>query len=490
MTKETLPGGKTNTYGYDLAGNLSSFADAGGTVTYSFNAANELTTLSDPQGKQTTFAYDNDHNRTQTNYPNSVSQVISYDPSNRITSIVGKKTLSGAILTSNSYNYGAGGSDTGLRQSMTDGVSGATTVYGYDYADRLASAVSPSASYGYAYDADGNRLTATVNGVQTNATYNAADELTQYGSTSISSDADGNVLGTSGGVALAYNPKNQMSTAAGLSQKFIGSGQTDRIALGSVSYQNNALGLGAQTDSTGATYFTRDEGGALVSERTPQGTYYYLSDANGSTTALTDSTGNVVDTYSYDPYGKLVSSTGTVANPYRWSGQYFDTASGLYKIGARFYDPVTGRWLSEDTAQQDTDQHGANPFSYAGDDPINLSDPSGTTIPWDPHSYGAHAGEPCRTLRGAALRRCAYVQWSAEAYCSMWYCPHWEQSWSTSKCAGYAIKSIALKPFSYSLKQGLALLLGKAAAKFNPYTAAGSVALACVMHGFTSQYTK
>jgi YD repeat-containing protein len=112
LTKETLPNTKTNTYGYDPAGNLSSFADAGGTVTYNYDAANELANLVDPAGKQTTFAYDNDHNRTQINYPNGVTRFTTYDTANRITSIVGKKIASGSVLTSLSYNYASGGVDT------------------------------------------------------------------------------------------------------------------------------------------------------------------------------------------------------------------------------------------------------------------------------------------------------------------------------------------------------------------------------------------
>jgi RHS repeat-associated protein len=378
LTKETLPGSKTNTYTYDLAGNLATFADAGGTVTYNYNATNELASLTDPNSKQTTFAYDNDHNRTQTNYPNGVSQYTTYDPSGRIATIIGKKPATGVILTSLTYSYQTpGGADSPLRQSVTDNVTGLTTTYAYDYANRLASAVSPSSSYQYSYDADGNRLSATANGVTTNATYNAADELTQSGATTFASDANGNLLNTSASLALTYNPKDQTTAAGSTSFTYLGAGQTKRSTAGPTSFQNNALGVGSQTDATGSTYFTRTPGGDLISERTPGGTYYYLTDGIGSTIALTDATGATVDSYSYDPYGKLVSSTGSVSNPYRFAGEYYDAASGLYKIGARYYDPTTGRWESADPIQQQLDAHGANAYNYAGDDPANLTDASG-----------------------------------------------------------------------------------------------------------------
>jgi RHS repeat-associated protein len=416
LTKETLPGAKTNTYTYDLAGNLATVADSGGTVTYNYDATNELSSLTDPNGKQTTFAYDNDHNQTQINYPNGVSQYTTYDASDRITSIIGKKPASNTVLTSLNYGYTdpATGTDTELRRNVTDNVAGATTTYGYDAANRLASAVSPSANYQYTYDADGNRLSATTNGVTTNATYNAADELTQSGATTFTSDADGNLLKTSSTLALTYNPKSQTATVGGTTFNYLGAAQTRRIAAGGTSFQTNALGLGLQADATGTTYFTRAPDGSLVSERSPGGTYYYLSDAISSTLTLTDASGNVAATYAYDPYGKLISSSGSVANPYRFAGQYFDSASGLYKIGERYYDSALGRWTTLDVVNDRMDTHGSNPFAYAADDPVNMTDPSGLT-----YERGM-VGRLCDRLKGAALRACAFRHWPVDAYCGIW----------------------------------------------------------------------
>ena len=58
---------------------------------------------------------------------------------------------------------------------------------------------------------------------------------------------------------------------------------------------------------------------------------------NGSTIALTDAAGTVTNTYTYEPYGKLASSTGTAPNPFRFAGEYYDAGTGLYKIGALYY---------------------------------------------------------------------------------------------------------------------------------------------------------
>jgi RHS repeat-associated protein len=93
---------------------------------------------------------------------------------------------------------------------------------------------------------------------------------------------------------------------------------------------------------------------------------------------LTDSSGNLVNTYQYDPYGNLTSSTGTVSNPWRYAGGYYDSGTGLYKFGIRYYDPGTGRWTQRDpvggSLQEMTK---ANPYVYAANNPVNQVDPTG-----------------------------------------------------------------------------------------------------------------
>jgi RHS repeat-associated protein len=83
----------------------------------------------------------------------------------------------------------------------------------------------------------------------------------------------------------------------------------------------------------------------------------------------------VVNTYSYEPYGKTASSTGTTVNPWRFGGSYGayaeNNASGLLKIGQRFYDPSLGRWTQQDPLSS------GDRYAYASDNPTNLTDPSG-----------------------------------------------------------------------------------------------------------------
>ena len=88
--------------------------------------------------------------------------------------------------------------------------------------------------------------------------------------------------------------------------------------------------------------------------------------------------GTLLTTYAYDSYGNLLSSTGSVTNPWRFAGGYFDSSTGLYKYGTRYYNPGFGRWSQQDPVRGHLDDPTSlNQYVYAGDDPVNFTDPSG-----------------------------------------------------------------------------------------------------------------
>ena len=100
---------------------------------------------------------------------------------------------------------------------------------------------------------------------------------------------------------------------------------------------------------------------------------YFVTDQLGSTRALTNSSGAVVATYSYGPQGIVASETGTASSPIGFAGAYTDAETGFLYLIHRYYDPVTGQFLSVDPLVNQTKQ----PYIYADDDPINLNDPGG-----------------------------------------------------------------------------------------------------------------
>jgi len=122
------------------------------------------------------------------------------------------------------------------------------------------------------------------------------------------------------------------------------------------------------TDGTTAYIYGPD--GLPIEQVSASGTLYYHHDQLGSTRALTNSSGAVVASYTYDPYGNLKAQTGTVDTPLRWNGQYQDSESGLYYLRARYYDPATGQFLSRDPLVAVT----GSAYGYAADNPLNVVD--------------------------------------------------------------------------------------------------------------------
>jgi RHS repeat-associated protein len=108
-------------------------------------------------------------------------------------------------------------------------------------------------------------------------------------------------------------------------------------------------------------------------------THYYLSDGLGSTMALTDKDGDVVNTYDYDVFGAVRGMTGAQPNDFTFAGEQVDGSSDLYYLRARYYDAEVGRFISKDPKAvfPGWNQH---PCGYAGANPLTYADPRGMDI--------------------------------------------------------------------------------------------------------------
>ena len=115
---------------------------------------------------------------------------------------------------------------------------------------------------------------------------------------------------------------------------------------------------------------------------------FYHQDGLGTVTDLTDSTGATTKSYSYDAYGNIVEQTGTVEQPYTYTGREFDSENGLYYYRARAYDPRIGRFLQGDPVGIAA---GTNLYSYVDNNPLNLIDPSGLS----PVGWIVKLGDKC-----------------------------------------------------------------------------------------------
>ncbi|MGH9590574.1 MAG: RHS repeat-associated core domain-containing protein, partial [Terracidiphilus sp.] len=108
---------------------------------------------------------------------------------------------------------------------------------------------------------------------------------------------------------------------------------------------------------------------------------FYSYDGMGSVRQLTNAAGAVTDTYEYDAFGNLLTPMGPTPNEMLYRGEEFDPDLGLYYLRARYYNPLTGRFMSRDprwfcdcSLQNPASQHA---YLYASADPANRIDPSG-----------------------------------------------------------------------------------------------------------------
>src|SRR5207302_828930 len=162
-------------------------------------------------------------------------------------------------------------------------------------------------------------------------------------------------------------------------------GMTDQVhysglPLSAAALADQTLGAAGATGTRTATTSSTpsslaDLTAVMLALRPDQDVFYYHQDQLGSTRALTDRAGAVVATYTYDPYGNLTASTGTVTTPFGYAGQYTDAESGLIYLRVRYYDPSTAQFLTVDPAYAQTQSR----YGYVDGDPLNLMDPSGET---------------------------------------------------------------------------------------------------------------
>ncbi len=117
-----------------------------------------------------------------------------------------------------------------------------------------------------------------------------------------------------------------------------------------------------------------------IHELSLQDTYYYHRDNQGSIIALTDKEGDIVESFIYDEsYGKILEHKKEVQthNPYAYTARELDQED-LYYYRARYYDPQTGRFLSQDPIQYLSGDF--NWYRYVGNNPTNFIDPSGLVL--------------------------------------------------------------------------------------------------------------
>lgn len=377
---------------YDLHENLKEMHDTLGTTTYDYDAANRLTSSTDPHGLAVSYAYDEAGNLTELTYPGNKKVIYTYDALNRLSTV----TIDWISSMTATYYYDDAGRLTGI-----DNFNGTWSSYGYDNADRETDIqnrktdYSTIATYHYTLDGNGNRtfidqaepLTPSLSSAIVNYTYNdKKNRLVSAGSSVYTHDDEGQLL-TKDGTAYTFDDAHRL-TAIGTEFQFSYDGGGNRLQAvrNSVTtrYIYDAAGnLLAEADinNTITRYYIYGKG--LLAIVTPADDIYcYHFNAIGSTIAVTDENQDIVNSYAYTPFGIIASEQETVSQPFKYVGQLgvMTEPNGLYYMRARYYDPETSRFISEDPIGFDGGD--VNLYIYVGNNPVLLVDPSGLINWW------------------------------------------------------------------------------------------------------------
>ena len=220
---------------------------------------------------------------------------------------------------------------------------------------------------------------------------NWRDLLTAYDGTAITYDGIGNPL--SGGTwSYAWRNGRELAsmTSGDTTWYYIydADGMRTSRTTDGAEYIYEYIGGQLTHMSYGITtmHFTYDAAGRPATVIHNGTVYYYVTNLQGDVVALLDSTGAQVVGYTYDAWGRLLSTTGSKAstlglyNPLRYRGYVYDRETGLYYLQSRYYNPTIGRFINAD-AFTSTGQGllGNNMFAYCRNNPVRRVDISGAT---------------------------------------------------------------------------------------------------------------
>ena len=254
----------------------------------------------------------------------------------------------------------------------------------------------------YSYDVGGNIInkieypytTGTPAGATKTSPYayddaNWKDKLTSFEGKEIIYDAIGNPLNYNLDT-FTWEQGRQLAGKTGngkdVTYKYNDSGIRTQKTVNGIKTNYHLVGdkVTYEENGTDKIYYTYDSSEHLVSMNLNGVEYYYITNAQGDIIGLKDKTGTQVVSYAYDSWGKLISTTGSLAstvgvkNPYLYRGYRYDTETGLYYLQSRYYNADWGRFINADGLIGQTGALlGHNLFSYSNNNPVNMSDPSG-----------------------------------------------------------------------------------------------------------------
>ena len=399
----------SKTYSYDANGNRTGFTLTQGTQTlqqqeYVYDRLNRLTQIKDENGNVlASYSYDANGNLLSENKGETVKTNYTYNMGGQMTQKTNRKVSDNSVISSYNYTYYLDGN---IKSENN-------RTFTYDNQGRLKQEQDGTDTVSYTYDKFGNRAAMNHNGQVTSYTYDLNNRLTSEVNnetmeiTSYAYDDRGNLYSkrttrdyfpdsTSSPIDFFGLLKNNTNSTVEL-YSYNGLNRLNEVRKGgtTVSYVYNAEGIRtsktvngtttdflldgsdvvAETKNGSTTNYIRGASGIISSaiQGTNNTTKYYLSDGHGNVTDLTDSSGAVVKSYTYDAFGVEQNPSDSDTNPFRYRGEYYDSEIEQIYLRARYYDPSLGRFTQQDPAMAD----GNNWYVYCGNNPVINVDPSG-----------------------------------------------------------------------------------------------------------------
>ena len=325
------------------------------------------------------YTYDKGNLSSVQRTNNGKSQTYDFthdDFGNMLTAKVGSRTL-----TTNVYNNSF---DQLVQQTCGNG---AKVSYAYDNQGQLLSATGDT-TYTYTYDGAGNILTANGH-TYTYGDTDWKDLLTGFDGQAIIYDAIGNPTSYYNGTRWNFTWANGRGLATAsdgtnsLSFAYDASGLRTSKTVNGTTYRYYYAGgkLMRMTWGTNTIDFFYDASGLPYAMKYNGTAYYYITNLQGDVMHIVNASGTVVASYDYDPYGKVISAAGTLANinPLRYRGYVYDRETGFYYLQSRYYDPTVGRFINADSFMSTGVgilEHGM--FTYCCGNPITYSDVQGS----------------------------------------------------------------------------------------------------------------
>lgn len=355
VTKMTDPFTNEVNYQYYTNGLKKSVTYPGAqTVTYLYNGANALTKVTDWMNHSTTYTYDPTGKLTGMVYPNGTKANYVFDNASRLTKIENLLANNNIINQSIFTLDAVGNRKQEQRQAPSAQITAQSLTYGYTPTDFETTSTGAS----YTNDLSGNRQTETgANAATFNWTAN--NLLASY------------TRGTQQPVSMQYDPLgNRNKRTQGANQKRYLLDLTQELSQ--VLQEQNANGIAVATYIYGLGLISRIDSTNNIR--------YYHYDAQGNTIALSDSTGQITNTYSYEPFGELLKHIGNSTQPFLFSGKYGIIAEGsnLYHVRARYYDSNNGRFIGKDPLLGFAgNPQTFNRFVYGLNNPVSIKDVTG-----------------------------------------------------------------------------------------------------------------